>query len=58
MPKSRDQLTPDDPEDRELLERSRGQGTGGTGLDALPSERSAPGAAADPGDGEGGGDAG
>ena len=42
MPKDRDQLTPDDPDDRELLERSRGQGTGGTGLDALPGETSTP----------------
>jgi hypothetical protein len=45
MPKDRDQLTPDEPEDREHLESTRGQGTGGTGLDALPTERSAPGGA-------------
>lgn len=38
MPKDRDQLTPDDPEDRATLERSRGQGTGGTGYDLLPGE--------------------
>ncbi|HXH56567.1 hypothetical protein [Iamia sp.] len=43
MPKDKDQLTPDDPDDRELLERTRGQGTGGSGQDQLPSERSAPG---------------
>ncbi len=38
MPKDRDQLTPDDPEDRATLEASRGQGTGGTGYDLLPGE--------------------
>ena len=43
MEKDRDQMTPEDPEDREKLERTRGQGTGGTGLDELPGERSAPG---------------
>lgn len=43
MPKDRDQLTPDEPEDSEKLERDRGQGTGGSGRDVLPSERSAPG---------------
>ncbi len=43
MPKDRDQLTPDELEDRELLERTRGQGTGGSGQDQLPPERSAPG---------------
>lgn len=43
MPKDKDQLTPDDPDDREFLERTRGQGTGGSGQDQLPSERSAPG---------------
>ena len=42
MPKDRDQLTPEEPEDRATLDRSRGQGTGGTGYDRLPSE-SAPG---------------
>ncbi len=36
MPKDRDQLTPDDPEDADHLLRHRGQGTGGTGLDELP----------------------
>lgn len=46
MPKDRDQLTPEEPEDREHLEQTRGQGTGGSGLDALPSERSSPGGAA------------
>jgi hypothetical protein len=35
MPKDRDQLTPDDPEDAEYLASHRGQGTGGTGLDQL-----------------------
>ena len=35
MPKDRDQLTPDDPEDAEYLASHRGQGTGGTGLDRL-----------------------
>ena len=35
MPKDRDQLTPDDPEDADHLLRHRGQGTGGTGLDEL-----------------------
>lgn len=43
MEKDRDQMTPEDPEDRERLERNRGQGTGGTGLDQLEGERSAPG---------------
>ena len=38
MPTDRDQMTPDDPEDAEKLRTHRGQGTGGTGLDALPSE--------------------
>jgi hypothetical protein len=39
MPKDRDQLTPDDPEDADHLLRHRGQGTGGTGLDELnPTE--------------------
>lgn len=45
MPKDRDQMTPDEPEDAEKLERERGQGTGGTGRDVLSNERSAPGAA-------------
>ena len=38
MPKDRDQLTPDDPDDLEKLQRSRGQGTGGTGYDRVPGE--------------------
>lgn len=38
MPKDRDQLTPDDPEDWSELTRTRGQGTGGTGYDRLPGE--------------------
>lgn len=38
MEKDRDQLTPDDPEDRATLQRQRGQGTGATGLDRLPGE--------------------
>jgi len=38
MEKDRDQLTPDDPEDLATIERSRGQGTGGSGLDMLPGE--------------------
>lgn len=39
MPKDRDQLTPDDPEDADHLIRHRGQGSGGTGLDELsPAE--------------------
>lgn len=44
MPKDRDQLTPAEPEDAEKLEQDRGQGTGGTGEDVLPGEKSAPGA--------------
>jgi hypothetical protein len=43
MPKDRDQLTPAEPEDEAKLERERGQGTGGSGRDVLPDERSAPG---------------
>jgi len=35
MPKDRDQLTPEEPEDADHLLRHRGQGTGGTGLDEL-----------------------
>ena len=35
MPKSRDQLTPEDPEDADHLRTHRGQGTGGSGLDEL-----------------------
>ena len=38
MEKDRDQLTPDDPDDLAKLQRSRGQGTGGTGYDRLPGE--------------------
>lgn len=38
MPKDRDQMTPADPEDAEKIVTSRGQGTGSSGLDALPSE--------------------
>ena len=38
MPKDRDQLTPDDPEDWAKLQSHRGQGTGATGLDRLPGE--------------------
>ncbi|HEX2118962.1 MAG TPA: hypothetical protein VHF91_07245 [Acidimicrobiales bacterium] len=38
MEKDRDQLTPDDPEDWAKLQRSRGQGTAGTGYDRLPGE--------------------
>ena len=38
MPTDRDQMTPDDPDDAERLRTHRGQGTGGTGIDALPSE--------------------
>ena len=36
MPKDRDQLTPDDPEDAEHLATHRGQGTAGTGHDRIP----------------------
>ena len=39
MPKDRDQLTPADPDDQELLARTRGQGTGGTGEDRLTGEQ-------------------
>jgi hypothetical protein len=38
MPQDRDQYTPDDPEDAEVLESGRHQGTGGSGLDKLPGE--------------------
>ncbi len=38
MEKDRDQLTPDDPDDWAKLQRSRGQGTAGTGYDRLPGE--------------------
>jgi len=50
MPKDRDQLTPDEPEDEELLESSRGQGRGGSGQDILAGEPSAPGPASGSGD--------
>lgn len=40
MPKDRDQLTPDTPEDWAELQGNRGQGTGGTGYDRLPGEES------------------
>ena len=36
MPKDRDQLTPDEPDDAEHLATHRGQGTGGTGHDEIP----------------------
>lgn len=36
MPKDRDQLTPDEPEDAEHLATHRGQGAGGSGRDELP----------------------
>jgi hypothetical protein len=42
MPKDRDQMTPDDPDDRERLARTRGQGTAGTGQDLLPGEAGGP----------------
>ncbi len=42
MAKDRDQLTPEDPKDWAELQRSRGQGTGGTGYDRLPGEESRP----------------
>jgi hypothetical protein len=38
MPKDRDQLTPEEPEDAEHLRTHRGQGTGGTGLDELEDD--------------------
>ena len=38
MEKDRDQMTPDDPDDLAKLEGRRGQGTGGTGYDRLPTE--------------------
>lgn len=43
MPKDREQQTPVDPDDRERLERNRGQGTAGTGQDLLPGEPGGPG---------------
>jgi Raf kinase inhibitor-like YbhB/YbcL family protein len=42
VPKHRDQQTPLDPEDRDRLERTRGQGTAGTGEDLLPGEAGGP----------------
>jgi hypothetical protein len=44
MPRDRDQLTPDEPKDAEKLDRDRGQGTGSSGQDVLPDDRSSPGA--------------
>ena len=35
MPKHRDQLTPEEPEDAAHLDSNRGQGTAGTGQDLL-----------------------
>ncbi|HSL58249.1 MAG TPA: hypothetical protein VK866_10440 [Acidimicrobiales bacterium] len=42
MPKDRDQMTPDDPEDWSELQTHRGQGTGGTGYDRLAGEEAPP----------------
>ena len=42
VPKDREQQTPFDPEDRDRLERTRGQGTSGTGEDLLPGEAGGP----------------
>ena len=39
MPKDRDQLTPEEPEDAAHLAANRGQGTGGSGSDQLPREK-------------------
>jgi hypothetical protein len=47
MEKDRDQLTPDDPDDLAKIERSRGQGTGASGLDMLPGEEGTGPSAAD-----------
>jgi hypothetical protein len=38
VPRDRDQLTPDDPDDAQHLATKRGQGTAGTGRDLLPEE--------------------
>lgn len=38
MTEDRDQLSSDVAEDRATLERSTGQGTGGTGYDRLPGQ--------------------
>lgn len=40
MPKDRDQMTPEDPDDAEMLSQRRAQGSGGSGLDVLPGEES------------------
>lgn len=48
MPRSRDQMTPEDPEDRERLEQSRGLGTAGSGQDLLPGEPGGPPAEEEP----------
>lgn len=45
MPKDRDQQTPEEPEDAARLAGTRGPGTGSSGEDELPGERSAPGGA-------------
>jgi hypothetical protein len=42
MPKDRDQLTPDEPEDWSELQTHRGQGTGGSGYDRVAGETSRP----------------
>ena len=46
MPKDRDQLTPEDPEDAGHLASHRGQGTAGTGQDLLGNGPRRAGAAA------------
>jgi hypothetical protein len=50
MPKDREQMTPDEPEDEARLESSRGPGRGSTGQDVLAGDASAPGPAAGSGD--------
>jgi len=52
MPKDRDQLTPEEPEDAALLASTRGQGTGGTGQDVLGDGPRRSGAAAIDADGD------
>lgn len=52
MPKDRDQLTPDDPEDAEHLATHRGQGAGGTGFDVLAQPGDPGGTVHEPVDGE------
>ncbi len=42
MPKDRDQLTPDEPDDWAELTAGRGQGTAATGYDRLPGEEARP----------------